>query len=398
LKIGVFGGTFNPPHTGHIQSAKTASKQLGLDLLMVIPAGIPPHKALSENAPPPEVRLEMTRLSFHSLPDTIISDIEISGTTPSYSINTISMIKRHYSSADVYLLVGTDMYLSLETWKESEKLLKAVRPAVFIRNPADKDLISEYSRRLLNNFGVHTNTIDNDVVDISSSQLRDMLPKREGVRYIDDTTYGYIIKNRIYGAKPDWDWLRDRAYSMLDPSRIPHVNGCEQEALLLAKRWGVDPDDAREAAILHDITKILSLQENLLILKDHGIQIPKLEKNEEKLLHSKTGALLAKSLFGVSENVANAIMWHTTGRAGMSPLEKVIYIADYIEPERDFPGVEDLRKAAYEDLDKALTIGFETSIQDMNNRGIIPDESTFNALQDIKKQIQKGQTYEIIRQ
>jgi nicotinate-nucleotide adenylyltransferase len=275
------------------------------------------------------------------------------------------------------------MYLTLDVWKDSETLLKAAIPAVFPRDSEDTEKISAYSQGLQNRFGVRTETVKNSIVEISSSQLREMLPNREGAGYITDTTYSYIIKNRLYGAKPDWEWLRGRAYSKLEPLRIPHVAGCEDEAIRLAGRWGADIDDAREAAILHDITKKLALNEHVKILDEHGVDVRDINPAEEKLLHSKSGSALAKSLFGVSDDVAGAIMWHTTGRAGMTLLEKVIYLADYIEPTRDFPGVGDLRAAAYSNLDEALIMGLKTSIQDMEDRGITPNRTTFDALYDL---------------
>jgi nicotinate-nucleotide adenylyltransferase len=90
------------------------------------------------------------------------------------------------------------------------------------------------------------------------------------------------------------------------------------------------------------------------------------------LLHSKTGAEIAKVEFGMSDAVYDAIKWHTTGKADMTLLEKIVYMADYIEPNRDFEGVEQLRSLAYTDLDKALFKGLEMSIEDMKARGIVP--------------------------
>ena len=362
----------------------TAVDQLGLELLIIVPAGAPPHKDLPAGTPPADMRLHMTRSAFLNAPGVIVSDIEIEKTGASYTVDTVEAIRRDYPGAQLFLLVGTDMFLTLDMWKDSETLLKSATPAVFSRSTEDTERISGYAESLLKRYGVRSETITNCIVDISSSQLRELLPRREGARYIDDTTYSYIIKNRLYGAKPDWDWLRGRAFSMLNPIRIPHVTGCEEEAVRLAKRWGGDPDDAREAAILHDITKKLAKEDNLSILEEHGIPVVKLENAGEKLLHSKSGAALAKALFGVSDEVAGAIMWHTTGKSGMSLLEKVIYLADYIEPTRDFPGVDAMRAAAYEDIDTALIMGFETSIQDMTERGITPDRTTFDALDDLK--------------
>lgn len=346
----------------------------------MVPAGTPPHKAVPPGAPTPEIRLIMAQKAFEELNFAIVSDIEIRKDGKGYTIDTIGVIKAAYPDAQCYLLTGTDMFLTLQSWRYSEKLLREVTPAVFPRGAGDLMVISDHSKKLHDLYGVETAIIASAVVEISSSELRGMLPGREGSRYISDTTYAYIIRNRLYGAKPGWDWLRAKAHSMLDVSRAPHVDGCEKEALRLAERWGVDADDAREAAILHDITKKLSPEENISILDSHGIPVGKLDKNEEKLLHAQTGAVLARCEFGVSEEVAEAIRWHTTGKARMTELEKVIYLADYIEPNRDFEGVDELRELAYLNLDKALIMGLEMSIADMNARNITPNRTTSDAL------------------
>jgi len=328
----------------------------------------------------------MTHTAFNKIRNTIVSNIEVTNPEPSYTIETVNVINQIYPESELYLLMGTDMYLTLETWKDAKALLDIVTPTVFSRCKSDQQRIEEHSRLIKERFGVATKTVKNSVVPISSSGLREMLPKRCGVGYIKDTNYSYIIKNRLYGAKPDWDWLRERAYSMLSPNRVQHVTACEASALDLAKRWSADPDDAREAAILHDITKKFGLELHLRVLEDHDVPLRKIQYAGEKLIHAKTGALLAKSVFGVSDDVYDAISWHTTGRAGMSTLEKVIYIADYIEATRDFAGVEELRRLAFEDLDAAMMKGLEMTIADVQARGIVPDSSTIEALKYLMRE------------
>ena len=387
--IGIFGGTFNPPHTGHVQVVKTAVARLGLNQLVIVPSGIPPHKQLPDNTPSAEIRLNMARMAFGEMENVTVSDIEVKKDGLNYTIDTVRELIRLYGDAEFYLLTGTDMFLSLETWRESAALLKLVKPVVFPRNPGDIAAIAEYSHYLESRYGVATISVTGEIVDISSSGLRVLLPERKGAGYINDTIYAYIIKHRLYGARPDWDWLRNRAYFMLAPERIPHVRGCEDAAVGLAERWGADPDDAREAAILHDITKKLTLNENLSVLSRYGIPSDETQfivKSEEKLLHSKTGAILAKEEFGVSGPVADAIMWHTTGRANMGLLEKIIYLADYIESTRDFEGVSELRELAFSNLDKAVILGLEMSVADMQARGITPNRTTFDALGFLKKE------------
>jgi len=358
MKIGIFGGAFNPPHTGHVQAAKRAAIEQKLDLLIIIPTGTPSHKALPQGTPKPEIRFLMTQNAFSGMPDVLVSDMEIHSTDNNYTIDTVASLRGEYPGADFFLLVGTDMYDSLSTWKDSESLVSAVTPVLLSR----------------------------DMIDISSTELRKMLPRRGGAGFISPSNYEFIIRHRYYGAKPDWDWLRARAHSMLDPERIPHVDACESAAILLAERWNVDPDDAREAAILHDITKKLDFRENMCIIAEHTVVVGDLGGNEAKLLHSITGALLAETEFGVSKAVSNAIRWHTTGRAGMSVLEKVIYIADYIESTRDFPGVDKLRQKAFGNIDDAMIMGLEMTIGSLMARGITPTAATYDALNDLVSQ------------
>ena len=102
----------------------------------------------------------------------------------------------------------------------------------------------------------------------------------------------------------------------------------------------------------------------------YGIVLDDLERQAVKLLHAKTGACVARDVYGVDDDVYEAIFWHTTGKADMTLLEKILYIADYMEPNRDFPGVERLRELAYQDLDQAVLLGNEMSIQEMEERGL----------------------------
>jgi len=355
MKIGIFGGAFNPPHTGHVKAAETAIDYNQLDLLIVIPTGIPPHKTMPCGTPPPDARLLLTKNAFSGISKAQVSDIEIFSTNSNYTIDTVHSIKKQYPDTQLFLLVGNDMYDSLDTWKESEKLLSSVTPVLLPR----------------------------DVTPISSTEIRSLLTERKGIEYLTEQNYSLIIKHRYYNAKPDWDWLREKAYQKLDKQRIPHVKACEGSAAVLAEYWDVDICDAREAAILHDITKKLDFNENMCIMCEGELPVKKYSIDNAKLLHAVTAAIVAKEEFGISDTVADAIRSHTTGKAQMSTLDKIIYIADYIEATRDFPGVEQMRKMAFEDIDKAMKAGLEMVVNDLKSRNIIPDEDTYNALRDL---------------
>ena len=111
----------------------------------------------------------------------------------------------------------------------------------------------------------------------------------------------------------------------------------------------------------------------------YGIICDDGELSNEKLLHSKTGAYFARDLFGIEEDVFSAILWHTTGKPDMSLLEKIIYLADYIEPTRDFPGVDDLRKTVYSDLNAGMAMGLKMGLEELRSLGISPHKNSLDA-------------------
>lgn len=228
------------------------------------------------------------------------------------------------------------------------------------------------------------------LVDVSSTQLRDLLAREKGREYLLPSVYGYILMNRLYGTSAilkelELPELRACSYSMIRHKRVAHVMGVEEEAVRLAKFWGADPELARHAGILHDCTKYLELAPQLHLCEKYGIPLDDLEQKAVKLLHSKTGACIAKYIFGEPDEVYEAIFWHTTGRANMTLLDKILYMADYIEPNRDFDGVEELRRLAYTDLDQAMLLGVESTIQEMEQRGVPIHKNTLAARDWLKK-------------
>ncbi len=385
MKIGIFGGTFNPPHIGHVRAARETVRLLDLDRLLVIPDAQPPHKALAEGSPDAKTRLELTRLAFSDVKRAHVSDMEIKRGGRSYTVDTVRRVREKYPEAKLWLLMGTDMLMCFEEWREFKAILSMTSLAVFARAEGEDGNIKRAAKALEEKYGATVRFVETDEIEASSTGIRAELSERKGRELLPDSVYSAIIKGRLYGAKPDFVWLREKAYAMLDPKRVAHVAGCEQEAVRLARRWGADEEKAREAGILHDITKKEKLDEQLRLCEKYGIILDEMERHEGKLLHSKTGAGIAKYEFGCDDEVYGAIYWHTTGKEDMGLLEKVIYMADYIEPNRDFEGVEELRRLAYEDMDRALEMGFKMSIDDMQSRGIVPHARTLGALRYITK-------------
>lgn len=379
MKIAIFGGSFNPPHKGHLNSALYAAAQLKPDLFLVIPDFQPPHKDMAAGSPTPAQRLELCRLNFAEVPNVECSDIEISRGGKSYTADTLRQLREIYPDAELALLVGTDMFLNISQWYDAEYIFRNVTVAPFQRSDEEMVYLSAKAAELRERFNARVEIIASTPLAAASTDIRAALQNRGGTELLTDGVYSCIIRNRLYGAKVNFDWLREKSYAMLKPKRIPHVQGCEEEAVRLARRWGCDPEMAAEAAILHDCTKKLTLDGQLALCRLYCIEIDALERQSEKLLHSRTGAAVAEREFGCSSEIVDAIRWHTTGKPDMSLLEKIIYMADYIEPHRDFEGVEALRKLAYEDLDRAMLLGFEMSVQEISAYGNPVHKNTLDA-------------------
>lgn len=395
MKTGIYGGSFNPIHKGHLTAALSAARQLGLDRLFLIPASVPPHKQLSADSATAQQRLEMTLLATAEMDCKVeVLDIELKRTGKSYTSDTLRELKAQYPDDELWLLMGTDMFLSLQTWHEPEVIMSLASIGAFSRTVEGEDEeFAAQEKFLEETYGARVVTLENPrVIEISSTQVRASLPKGDGKEYLTAAVYGYILRHGLYGTCADlkkltMDELRCVALSYLKPKRMAHVLGTEAEAVRLARRYGVDEREARTAALLHDCTKNLMLPEQLALCEKYGVRLDEMQTWALKLQHAITGAEVARDVFGVSDAVYEAIRWHTTGKADMKKLEKVIYLADYIEPTRDFPGVEELRRAVYEDLDRGLLLGLQMSVQEMENWGNPVHEDTLHARDFLAQQL-----------
>ena len=180
--------------------------------------------------------------------------------------------------------------------------------------------------------------------------------------------------NGLYGTCRNYrhlpiEKLQEVVVSLLKPNRVAHVLGCRETAVELARLYGADETDAARAALLHDITKALNGQLQLTMCRCYGTMLDKFSQKNPKTLHALTGSLVAERIFGENEAVVDAIRCHTTGKADMNLLEKIIYVADYVEPNRDFPGVEELRNLAYTDITKALKLGLQNTLNLLHRQG-----------------------------
>ena len=393
-RIGIYGGTFNPPHIGHIRAAACALDKLALDKLLLIPDRIAPHKVMPAGTPTPWQRLEMVRIAAGEIADSAVevTDMELKREGPSYTYQTIEHLRKQYPNDILYLLIGTDMFLSFQNWKNAPYIWENVTLGVFYRGDREEQSLIEQHKLEMEALGAKVELVQNPVVDISSTELRRMLVLRCGEPFLPAGVGDYIRKNRLYETGEDFrslpmEQLERVVIGLLKPNRVAHVLGCRDTAVELARRWGADETDAARAGLLLDITKALDGPLQLTLCGEYGIVLDAFFTKNPKTLHALTGSLVAKRIFGENDAVVSAIRSHTTGKANMNTLEKIIYVADYMEPNRDFPGVEELRRLAYSDLDAALKLGLTMTLEMLQKQGSEISPESREALEFLNKSL-----------
>ena len=371
-RIGIYGGTFNPPHIGHMRAAEHAVETLQLQKLLLVPSCIAPHKILPSDSPTPLQRAQMLKIAAGERME--VCDIELNRGGTSYTYETVEKLSDLYPAQELVLLMGTDMFLSFFSWKETERILNKVSIGVFYRGSAgETEQIAEQKTKI-EDLGTKVYLIENPVTAISSTQLRRLLVFQCADSFLPAGVEAFIREHGLYGTAKDYrglsvEELEQTVGSLLKPDRVAHVLGCRDTAAELARIWGADETDAARAGLLHDITKALDAPLQLTLCREYGILLDNFSKKNPKTLHALTGSLVAERIFGENTRVVNAISSHTTGKADMTVLEKILYVADYVEPNRKFPGVEELRALAYRDLDKALQMGLQMTIDLLNQKG-----------------------------
>ena len=181
---------------------------------------------------------------------------------------------------------------------------------------------------------------------------------------------------------------------VLKKKRLTHTVGVRYTAQAMAMRFGENVDKAGYAGMLHDCAKYLSEKEMIEACQKYKLSITEAERRKPSLLHAKVGQVFAKEVYGITDDtILSAIRWHTTGKPGMSNLEKIIYIADYIEPNRrPLPQMEQIRKMAFADLNKTIymilssTLSYLEESKEQNNDAI--DKYTIDAFDFYKENVE----------
>lgn len=389
-RIGILGGSFDPVHIGHVNLARDALTQASLDQVLLIPARLQPFK--QDRTPASgEDRMEMLRLALAEDPQIEPCAYELEHEGVSYTYLTLRGMQEKFGpETKLYFIIGTDSLLKLETWMESRELLTQYSYIVGSRPGYLDDELERCMNDLRERYGTEIIRIHNQRFDISATEIREALAEGKSVSgWISAPVEEYIREHGLYqplqkSKLEEWN-RQGMAYirKSLKQSRFDHTMRVREEAIRLAERFGADSAKAETAAIFHDMAKNLTADEMNALVRKFGLDERYLDN--PNLAHSKLAACMMERDFGITDpDILNAVASHTTGRPSMSCLEKVVFLADAIEPERSYPSVREIRRLAETDLDQACIRMLERTILHLKNKGAVIDPDTANALQDLQ--------------
>ncbi len=197
-RIGLLGGTFNPPHAGHLHAARAAMRELSLDGLWFLPDARPPHKELPQGCPDAEDRVAMTRRLAQLLPGSGVCTIEQTLPQPSYTSRTLTALSKLYPETEFIFIVGSDMLLTMEHWHEPETIFAHACIAALAREDADCEKIREAARKLRQRFGARITLLHASVLEVSSTQMREALHRGESPEELPLEVLEYIRERGLY--------------------------------------------------------------------------------------------------------------------------------------------------------------------------------------------------------
>ncbi|MBR7164771.1 MAG: nicotinate (nicotinamide) nucleotide adenylyltransferase [Clostridia bacterium] len=352
MKIGIFGGAFDPPHKGHERALSVFLEEVKPDLCYCVPTGNPPHKALSGEAAPSH-RLEMAKRAFLPISERVrIWEGELKKEEPSYTYKTLEEIAELHPAAELFLFVGTDQFLAIDTWREPKRIFSAATLCVMARHGYGQEELLEKKRALEKEFGAATLLLQGKAYIISSTAVRKEISEQGFSLSLSPLVNQWITESELYVPHdPDRHRALELIKDQLSPHRFSHTLAVEREVAVLCKLLNaLDSKELRLAALYHDRTKEWSDAEHIAFLREQGLPLPSEDVESPAVLHGRTAAHLAVKELGLSQKAADAILCHTTGKAGMTLEEKILYLADFMEETRKYETCHVIRRLFYENL------------------------------------------------
>ncbi len=383
-RVGLLGGSFNPIHYGHLHLARAALDSGYVDRVLFLPSGNPPHK--HDGLADKQFRYEMVELALTDETGMEVSREEIDRPGVIYTVDTLRRLHAQMPQSELIYLIGADTLRLLDTWRRIDEVIGVCGFLVMLR-PGEDDAEAARYAQVWRSRGARIDFLAAGKMEISSTQIRAAAASGEPLTdEVPLLVEGYIRSHGLYGSDQGdghsmkRDKMLYKLRKTLDAQRFEHTLGVEETARKMALMFGVSEEKASLAGLLHDCAKCMTLSQ--MVKAARHLPLDPVMKESKALMHSVAGMCIAQTVYGVTDpEVLGAIRWHTTGRAGMTRLEKIIYLADMIEPHRKpYPGLEELREACLTDLDEALLMALRMSLDHVRQQGKTLHPDTMAAL------------------
>ena len=363
MKLAILGGSFNPVHIGHLfladavltsgASLTSDASLTGLDYdrVILVPAFQSPFKIDAEGASPRD-RMSMLAASIAGDPRMTIDDCEINRQGVSYTIDTLKdIIARYKPEGKPGLILGDDLASTFHKWRNPEEIAE-LADIIIARRLLEPGTYAHVDRSVF--FPYPHRTLDNEIINVSSQLVREKISRGDAWRYLVPSGARHIIEDRFlygftgnagrentYGLTSESRLLEtivrleNEVRTVLDANRFTHSRNTALLSWDLCRRFGLDPQKGYLAGIAHDMCKGLEVEKLIRLANADGGGIQKLEKKKPGLLHARAAAVLLQRKYDIRDrDILEAIRYHTTGKADMGPLAKVVYVADKIEVSR----------------------------------------------------------------
>ena len=383
VKLGLMGGTFDPIHNGHLRVAEEMREALDLDAVLFIPTGLPVFKR-DQHVTEGQVRFEQVRAAVADNPHFDVSPIEVQRQGDTFTVDTLRQLREHYpENVEFYFIVGSDSAATVGKWRDCAEIAKLAHLAVAVGRPGSADE-GELRKAITAAAPFDFHLVRVSVLEISSTDIRNRLAEGKSVRYLMPP----VIMRAIEGSsdpgpgesggenrncscdssqaaeqslrndgcqeaiedvfsKAFYDARKAELEQRVSAKRFKHSLGVAETCAQLAEEYGVDVKKARLAGLLHDWDKGYDDEQaraRVLELGMEGEIDPHVVADMPGTLHGITAArALGQEHPGIPADVLQAISRHTTAAIDMSPLDMVLYIADAIEPNRQFGRIDELR-------------------------------------------------------
>lgn len=363
MKIGIVGGTFDPIHNGHIMLGEYAYQQYHLDEVWYMPNGNPPHKNNDAISFDSGARVDMTELAISDRPYCKLQSYEVDNKDVSHcSYQTMQYLNQAYPEHEFYFVIGADSLFHMESWIHPEIFLKECVILAAFRDEKTTNEMKEQIAYLNNKYGADIRLLNTPNMNISSSEIRKKI--EDGVSVRGDVPLGVFAYLEVQKTIPR--------------KRFIHTLGVMHTARELARHYNQDVSKAMLAGLLHDCAKGIPAGERIARCTQYELSVSDAERENTELLHAKIGRYLAETVYGISDpEILDAILYHTTGRPNMTFLDKIIYIADYMEPGRqEAPNLAKIRAVAFSDLEECLRMILEQTLSYLRNQNHVIDPMT----------------------